>query len=63
MNIFNQGDQISIPDIRHLLESGITEIPVFVNGTKILTELDISDRQRKELSAGGTLNFVRQNHG
>jgi len=61
MDIFKQGDQISIPDIRHLIESGITEIPVFVNGTKILTSLEISDRQRKELLAGGTLNFVRQN--
>jgi aconitate hydratase len=60
--IFKQGDRISIPDIRHLIESGITEIPVFVNGTKILTRLEISDRQRKELLAGGTLNFVRQNH-
>ena len=63
MDIFKQGDQISIPDIRHLIESGITEIPLFVNGAKILTRLEISDRQRKELSAGGTLNFVRQNHG
>jgi aconitate hydratase len=59
MELFKQGDQISIPGIRHLVESGISEIPVFVNDREIVTLLDISDRQRQELLAGGTLNFVR----
>ncbi len=62
MNLFKRGDQISIPDIRRLIESGISEIPVFVNGMKIITLLEISDRQRNELLAGGTLNFVKQYH-
>ena len=37
-----------------------TEIPVLVNGREILTLLDVSERQRKELLAGGTLNYVKQ---
>ncbi len=61
MELFKQGDQITIPDVRHLVESGACEIPVFVNDREVSTLLDISDRQRLELLAGGTLNFVKQN--
>jgi aconitate hydratase len=60
IDLFKQGDRISIPGIRQLIENGNSEIPVFVNGREIITSLDISDRQRQELLAGGTLNFVRQ---
>ena len=58
MELFAQGDQVSFPDLRRLIESGAGEIPVVVNGRKIITVLEISDRQRRELLAGGTLNFV-----
>lgn len=61
IGLFNQGDQVSFPGVRHLVESGASEIPVFVNGRAVTTLLDISDRQRQELLAGGTLNFVKQN--
>ena len=61
MDLFNQGDQVSFPDVRRLVESGASEIPVFVNGREVTTLLDISGRQRQELLAGGTLNFVKQN--
>jgi len=63
MELFAQGDQVSFPDLRRLIESGAGEIPVVVNGRKIITVLEISDRQRRELLAGGTLNFVKQNQG
>ena len=62
IDLFKQGDRISIPDIRHLVKSGSTEIPVFVNSREITTILDISARQRIELLAGGTLNLVKHNH-
>jgi aconitate hydratase len=61
IDFFDQGDQVSFPDLRHLVESGASEIPVFVNGREVTTLLEISDRQRQELLAGGTLNFVKQN--
>ena len=61
MDLFQQGDQVSLPGVRQLVESGAVEIPVFVNGREIVTLLNVSDRQRRELLAGGTLNFVRQN--
>ena len=60
MDLFKQGDQVSIPDVRRLIESGAAEIPVFVNDREVMTLLDVSDRQRQELLAGGTLNFVKQ---
>ncbi len=60
INLFKQGDQISIPGIRHLVESGCREIPVFIDGREVVTLLEISDRERQELLAGGTLNYVKQ---
>jgi aconitate hydratase len=61
IDLFNQGDHVSFPDVRRLVESGANEIPVLVNGREVTTLLDISGRQRQELLAGGTLNFVKQN--
>jgi aconitate hydratase len=58
-DLFSQGDQVSFPDVRRLVETGSTEIPLLLNGREIVTFLDVSERQRKELLAGGTLNYVR----
>jgi aconitate hydratase len=61
-DLFKQGDNVTFPDVRKLVESGIREIPVFVDGREVTTLLDVSERQRRELLAGGTLNFVKTNH-
>ncbi|GAC1467949.1 MAG: aconitate hydratase [Desulfuromonadaceae bacterium] len=61
IDLFNQGDHVSFPGVRRLVEIGASEIPVFVNGREVTTLLDISGRQRQELLAGGTLNLVKQN--
>jgi aconitate hydratase len=58
-DLFSQGDQISFPDVRRLVENGSTDIPLLLNGREIITCLDVSERQRKELLAGGTLNYVK----
>jgi len=58
---FSPGDQVSFPDIRRLVENGSTDIPLLLNGQEIITSLDVSERQRKELLAGGTLNYVKHN--
>jgi aconitate hydratase len=55
-----KGSKVVIPDVRRLIEEGGVEIPVEVDGIKILTSLDVSDRQRKFLLAGGALNFVKK---
>ncbi len=54
-----RGDRIRSPGIRKLLESGAAEIPIEVEGRTIIALLDISDRQRKILLAGGALNSAR----
>jgi aconitate hydratase len=54
-----QGDRLVFRGVRRLMAQGATEIPVLVNGRTIVTRLEVSERQRQELLAGGTLNFVK----
>lgn len=61
-DLFNQGTLVLFMNIRSLVENGATEVPVLVNGKEIITLLNVSDHQRNELLAGGTLNYVRQQH-
>ena len=51
---------IVFPDIRKRLEQGDKEIPARIDGYQVMTVLDVSDRQRKHLLAGGTLNYVKE---
>jgi aconitate hydratase len=60
-DLVDQWDTVSLPDVRRLVEQGVSEIPVIVKGKEIVTILSVSDRQRRELLAGGTLNYVKQN--
>ncbi len=60
-DIVNSGIKVTFPEIRTRIERGDREIPVeVVGGRTIMTILDVSDRQRKHLVAGGTLNFVKE---
>ncbi len=55
-----KGATALFPDVRRRIERGEREIPVEVDGQTIITVLDVSERQRKHLLAGGALNFVKQ---
>lgn len=55
-----QGSVISMEGVRRLVESGAREIPATVDGKKIMLILDVSDRQRNVLLAGGLLNHTKQ---
>ena len=57
---FEKGSKVVFPDVRSHIEGGDTDIPVEVDGDRLLANLDVSDRQRKFLLAGGALNFVKQ---
>jgi aconitate hydratase len=59
-DVFHKGAMIKFPDVRGQIERGDGEIPVEVGGRTVITVLDVSERQRKHLLAGGTLNFVRK---
>jgi aconitate hydratase len=55
-----QGDKITIDGINEAAASGSEDIAVLVGGRQIMTRLEISDRQRRILVAGGILNLAKQ---
>ena len=56
---FKKGSGVVFPKVRMHIEKGEIEIPVEVDGYSIITLLEVSDRQRKHLLAGGALHFVK----
>jgi aconitate hydratase len=54
----NQGDKVVIQDIRSLVSSGNSEIPVSVEGWAMVARLEASQRERAMLLAGGILNIA-----
>lgn len=59
-NLLEKGNNILLRSIRELIEKGEKRIPIESGGNRILTNLDVSDQQRRFLLAGGALNFVRE---
>lgn len=57
---FSKGSRVVFPGVRRRIEEGDKEIPVEVDGYPVTTVLDVSERQRRHLLAGGTLNFVKK---
>jgi aconitate hydratase len=55
-----KGMKLVLKDVRKRIERGDREIPVEADGRTIMTVLEVSDRQRKHLLAGGTLNYVKE---
>jgi aconitate hydratase len=54
------GDSVRFEKLRELVAGGSREIPFTVSGKKMTALLDLTPRERQELLAGGTLNFVKQ---
>jgi len=54
-----KGMHVRFPEVRKRIEQGDTEILVEIDGRRFGTILNVSDRQRKHLLAGGTLNYVK----
>jgi aconitate hydratase len=59
-DLFEKGTRVLLPDIRARIERGEREIPLEADGRTVITILDVSDRQRGHLLAGGALNYVRE---
>jgi aconitate hydratase len=59
--LIEQGNKISIPDIKRAIADGDSEIQILVEGRKVVTRLNVSVRQRRILLAGGILNLAKQN--
>ncbi len=58
--LLKEGEKIVFRDVRKRIEQGDVEIPVEADGRTIITVLNVSERQRRHLLAGGTLNYVKQ---
>jgi aconitate hydratase len=56
----NQGDKVVFKGVRNLVSSGAKEIPAIVEGREVVTLLEVSERDRQDILAGGTLNYVRK---
>ena len=56
----SKGTKVVFREIRKRIEQGDSEIPIEVNGYEIISQLEISQRQRQALLAGGTLNAVKK---
>lgn len=55
-----KGMKLRFPELAERIRRGDRELPVEVDGRTIMTLLDVSERQRRHLLAGGTLNFVKE---
>jgi aconitate hydratase len=60
----NPGDRLVLKGIRSQVEKGI-EVTIFnaSNNTDIRAMIQVSDRQRKILLAGGLINYTRETQG
>jgi len=57
--LLKQDAQVEIPDIRRKISAGERKITVLIDGQPIETDLDVSDRHRAILLAGGLLNWAK----
>ncbi|MFH1122509.1 MAG: aconitate hydratase [Pseudomonadota bacterium] len=57
---FKKGARVVFLQVRSHVEKGDREIPVEVDGYRIITVLEVSERQRQHLLAGGTLNYAKK---
>jgi aconitate hydratase len=58
-DLFDVGARVAFPNLKNRILKGDVEIPVEVGGEQVVTLLDVSDRQRQNLLAGGALNHVK----
>ena len=56
---FDVGAHVVFPDLRQYILRGDVEIPVEAGVVRIITLLEVSDRQRLNLLAGSALNHVK----
>jgi len=59
-DLLHEGTRVTFPDVKKRIERGDVEIPVKVDGHDIMTILEVSQRQRQYLLAGGALNLVKK---
>jgi len=59
-DIIQESDRVHFPDVLERIKRGDVEIPVEIGEKKMITLLEVSERQRFYLLAGAALNYVRE---
>jgi len=59
-DLFDKGAKVRFPGLRGKIERGDTEILLDLDGRRVIAVLDVTDRQRKFILAGGALNYVKK---
>ena len=57
--MIKQGAQVEIPDIRQKISAGEEKLTVLIDGSPVEAILEVSDRHREILLAGGLLNWAK----
>jgi aconitate hydratase len=55
-----QGARVEIPDIRKMISSGKETLTVLIDNMPIQAKLEVSERHRAILLAGGLLNWAKK---
>jgi aconitate hydratase len=58
-DLIQQGDEVVIPEISKRLADGAQKLTILIGGREISALLEVSDRHRAILSAGGLLNLAK----
>ncbi|MDD3582082.1 MAG: hypothetical protein PHW74_13825, partial [Desulfobacca sp.] len=56
------GKRLHLPELRRRLLAGEEHLPLQVNGETIWVRVDLSDRHRRIIVAGGLLNLTREEY-
>ena len=60
-DLLRKGSKLVFPQLRERVARGDVEIPVEVEGNRIVTLLHVSDLERRYLLAGSAMNYVKEN--
>jgi len=62
-DLVRRGSKLVFPRVRELIARGDVDIPVEVDGERIVAVLKVSDLERRYLLAGGALNYAKSVSG
>jgi aconitate hydratase len=55
----DKGSNVVMKNIKLNIESGLSELPIFIGGKETLVSLDVSPRERSIILSGGLMSYVK----
>jgi len=59
-DLFDLGRAVALPGVRKLLLAGAERLPLQIGDEEVWVRVDLTERQRRLLAAGGALNMARE---